>query len=300
MHLSPIARFAEAALRTYSRVAPTERGGYRLARLVRRFRAPDARRDVFTTPDGLTLDLDLACYPDCSMAYGLYELDTARVIKRLLRPGDHFVDGGANIGYFTLLAAKLVGPTGRVDAFEPLPDNRARLEANLHRNGLADRVRVHPAALSDAAGTATIHRFAGDEGNHGTASLFAGDGAVVARSISVPTVRMDEALSDTTPALIKLDVEGAESLAIAGMTGLLRAQRPPAVILEHNPVASRRAGAALSEPVERLLATRDDWVVRVIAFGLPRIDPKDTAAWARLRQINILVQSPAGAHPVLR
>src|SRR5882757_9969946 len=92
----------EGALKLYSRIAPTERGGYRLARLVRRARSRDRWRDIFRTPDGFTLDLDLGIYPDCSMAYGLYELETARLIKRVLKPGDHFVDGGANIGYFTM------------------------------------------------------------------------------------------------------------------------------------------------------------------------------------------------------
>ena len=302
MRISPLIRAVESALRAYARLAPTERGGYRLARFVRRFRPTDARRDTFRTPHGLTLDLDLDCYPDCTMAFGLYELDTARVMRRLLRPGDHFVDGGANIGYLTMIGAQCVGSTGRVDAFEPQPDNRARLEANLQRNGLTDRVRVHAEALSDVGGTATIHRFAGDEGNHGMASLFAGDGAAAAVSVEVPTVRLDDALVGTSPALIKLDVEGAESLAIRGMTGLLKSPRPPAVILEHNPETLRRAGAAsaLSEPVRLLLATRDDWEVHVIAFGLPRIDPNDGPRWQRLRQVNLLVQSAAGRAPMLR
>lgn len=298
--ISPTARLIEAAMRTYARVAPTERGGYRLARFARRFRSPDARRDLFRTPAGLTLDLDLDVYPDCTMAFGLYELDTVRVIRRLLRLGDHVVDGGANIGYLTTIIAQLVGPAGRVDAFEPQPDNRARLEANVQRNGLSDRVRVHAEALSEGPGTATIHRFVGDAGNHGVASLFPGDGPAATSAIDVPIVRMDAALARTSPVLVKLDVEGAESLAIAGMTGLLKAARPPAVILEHNPVTAGRAGAGLSEPVERLLATRDDWQVRAIAFGLPRIDPADKPAWRRLRQVNLVVQSPAGAAPMLR
>ena len=122
-------------------------------------------------------ELNLAEYPDCSMAFGLYELDTARVLKRLLRPGDHFIDGGANIGYFTLLAARLVGPAGRVDAFEPLPENHARLLAHLDLNGLADRVRVHRLALSDRAGEAVIHRLSGPTNNHGSSTLFAPAGA---------------------------------------------------------------------------------------------------------------------------
>src|SRR3954465_407097 len=135
--------FAEHVLKLYSRVAPTERGGYRLARAARKTRSRDSWRDVYDTPDGFSIDLDISDYPDICMAYGLYELDTARLIKRLLKPGDHFVDCGANIGYFTLMAARCVGPSGNIDAFEPQAANFERLSANLRRNHLADRVRLH-------------------------------------------------------------------------------------------------------------------------------------------------------------
>src|SRR5215208_5948792 len=135
-----IRALAEAALRGYSRIAPTERGGFRLAKLVRRLRKRELWRDTFLTPDGLRLKLDLSTYPDVSMAFGLYELDTARVIKKLLTRGDHFIDAGANIGYFTLLTANIVGPNGRVDAFEPHPLNRARLLDHLRENRLEGRV----------------------------------------------------------------------------------------------------------------------------------------------------------------
>src|SRR4051812_17645981 len=110
-----LASVGESLLRLYSHVAPTERGGYRLARVVKDLRAPKSRRGIFRAPMGFTFDLDLDTYPDNCMAYGLYELDTARVIKSILKPGDHFVDGGANIGYFTHFAAKCVGPSGRID-----------------------------------------------------------------------------------------------------------------------------------------------------------------------------------------
>ena len=99
---------AEATLRAYRHVAPTGRGMFRLARGVRRLRPRDRWRDTFHV-DGNALDLDLGVYPDCCMAFGVYELDTARWITRLLEPGGHFVDGGANLGYFTLLAASSRG-----------------------------------------------------------------------------------------------------------------------------------------------------------------------------------------------
>src|SRR3954447_5078874 len=138
-----LGRSVLAALRGYSRIAPTQRGGYRLVRMGRKFVARDQWRGTFHTPDRTRLELDLATYPDCCMAVGLYELDTLRLIRRVLRPGDHFVDCGANIGYFTLAAAACVGASGRVDAFEPDPLNRARLEANLAANGSPAQIHVH-------------------------------------------------------------------------------------------------------------------------------------------------------------
>jgi hypothetical protein len=87
-------------LKGYSRIAPTERGGYRLARLARRFVPESKRQGIFQTPDGLRLRLDLHTYPDVNMAVGLYELDTYRLLRRLLKGGSWFVDVGANLGYF--------------------------------------------------------------------------------------------------------------------------------------------------------------------------------------------------------
>src|SRR5438876_1061821 len=239
--LSTLSRMTEGLLRFYSRITPTERGGYRLARFARRFRQREQWLDYFDTPDGLRMNLDLGTYPDCCMAYGLYELDTVRVVKQLLRRGDHFIDAGANIGYFTLLAAQIVGPVGRVDAFEPHPANRARLLEHLRANGVEDRVRVHDVALSDHAGTATMHMPHGGSSNHGMASLFEITG-LQSDSVEVSTARMDEVLKGTTPALVKIDVEGAEAMVVRGMEGLVKTARPPAIVAEYNLPASRNAG----------------------------------------------------------
>lgn len=282
------AAICESALRLYSHVAPTERGGYRLARFARALRPRGSWASTFRTPDGLVFDLDLATYPDCCMAYGLYELDTARLIKKLLRPGDHFVDGGANIGYFTLLAARCVGPTGRVDAFEPEPHNRARLEKNIERNGLIGRVTVHSVALSDQAGETTIYLPAGGEANHGCASMYHRD-APVAGQTAVPAARMDRVLAGASPTLIKLDVEGAEPLAVSGMTGLLQGPNPPRVIAEYNPIQSTVAGFAAWEFVERLLAAQPRYRVYQIAWRLRRLEPIPQAL-TRLRQCNLLFE----------
>lgn len=260
-------RAIDASLRMYSHIAPTGRGGYRLARLARRFHGADDQVAQFRTPDELRFNLDLRTYPDCCMAFGLYELDTARAIKRALRPGDTFIDGGANIGYFTLIAAKAVGASGRVHAFEPQPDNRRRLAEHVAMNGLGDVVTIHPVALSDRAGEVELHTFDNPASNHGQSTFFAGSQAT--HAVSVRTVRLDDYLPDVAPRLIKLDIEGAEPLAIDGMRETLRRNRP-AVIVELNATTLARAGFPVREPLDRLLAAVPDYEPYVIAWRLRR------------------------------
>jgi FkbM family methyltransferase len=292
--MSPLHLPLEAALRAYRRMTPTERGGYRLVRLVRRFRPRALWRDTFRTPLGFEMQLDLGVYPDCCMAFGLYELDTERLIRRLLRPGDRFIDAGANIGYFTLLAASLVGAHGRVDAFEPQPDNRGRLIDHLQRNGLADRVRVHALALGDRESEVAIHYYTQGY-NHGSSTLFAQPGANT-HTTQVPMRRMDDVLlhsageCDTDRIrLIKMDIEGAEPLAVAGMTRLLQSEHPPAIICEFNAQQANVAGFAPRETIDRILAAQRRYHVHWVGARLRRIDPTD-AQLARLRQGNLLFQ----------
>jgi len=279
----------EASLRALARVTPTGRGSYRLVRLARQAIPRDAWSGVFRAPGNLQMRLDLAEFPDCCMAYGLFERETERVINRLLRPGDHFVDGGANIGYFTLRAAKRVGASGRVDAFEPQPDNSARLIENLERNGLREQVNVHQVALSNAAGEAMIHFFTAGPNigfyNHGCSSLFAEPGYET-RAAPVRTVRMDEILAGTRPRLVKLDVQGAEPLVIEGMTGLLD-RDPPAIIMEWEPRAAHHAGLDPFDMIRRLLDAVPAYELYLIGVRWRRIEPTE-AALAQLRWGNLL------------
>ena len=86
---------------------------------------------------------------------GTNELPVQNAVTAVLRPGDEFVDVGANVGFFSLLAARLVGPTGRVVAIEALPANVAALEANARRNRL-DQISCVPVAASDQGGQAVL------------------------------------------------------------------------------------------------------------------------------------------------
>jgi predicted methyltransferase len=90
------------------------------------------------------------------MALGLYEPDVAWFIYRLLRPGDVFYDIGANAGYFSLIAAKVIGSSGQVIAFDPVPKNAMTVREQVGLNGLGSRCRVESLAISDTDGAATF------------------------------------------------------------------------------------------------------------------------------------------------
>ena len=125
-----------------------------------------------------------------------------------------------------------------LDAFEPQPENHARLQVNLRRNGLADMVKVHNLALLDSNRSVEIHSTVDSDPNHGSASLFVEAGSET-RASAVEGVRMDQVLAQTRPRLIKLDIEGAEALAVEGMKGLLAGSTPPVVIAEYNAEAAQ-------------------------------------------------------------
>ena len=288
MRMNLLGRRAFGALRAYSRVTPTQRGGYRLVRMGRRFVSPELWRGPFAIPGPATLQLDLSTYPDCCMACGLYELDTLRVLRRLLRPGMHFVDCGANIGYFTIMASRIVGEAGRVDAIEPDPLNRARLEEHLKLNGLRERVRVHAVAASGAAGSATLYHPVGDARNHGEASLILGAAGATSETYTVPTARLDELL-DHTPDLIKMDIEGAELSALSGMTRLLRDAHPPSLVIEHNPESARAAGHRSGDLLRAIHDANSSYRAYWIGWRLREMTADRIDAMSR--QGNILYQA---------
>jgi len=155
-----------------------------------------------------------------------------------LRPGDTFVDVGANHGYFSLLAATIVGSSGRVIAFEPHADARARMRVQLEWNGLDGRVDVQPLALSDRTGTATMH-----QAHHAALASIVPDqspvraAATFGDAFEVPTATFDEWRADHAIGsirLMKVDVEGAELLVLRGMTQTL-ASGLQAIVLETTP-----------------------------------------------------------------
>jgi FkbM family methyltransferase len=157
----------------------------------------------------------------------------------LLRPGDVVYDIGANIGWYSLLAARKVGPGGKVIAFEPSVLNAAYLEQNAASNGLTN-VTVICAAVTDRDGWATFLDRGSTEGRldkddcEAQAQRRAARAVDYKRSFTVPVLTLDSWIAETgeqPPNVLKIDVQGAEVGVLRGMTQTLRAAGP-AVVLE--------------------------------------------------------------------
>ena len=156
----------------------------------------------------------------------LHEPHVTAAFERRLRPGLRVIDIGANIGWFTLLAASRVGAAGQVIAVEPDRGNAGMLEASRRANGF-ENVLLLPVAAGRVSGAVAIYKA---YSNAATAPL---DTVDPLQADLVPAIRLDDVV-DGPIGLIKADVEGAEPLALGGLERTLRRDRP-VVICEFAP-----------------------------------------------------------------
>ena len=167
-----------------------------------------------------------------------YENELAH-LRDFVSPGMVVVDGGANYGIYSLAAARLVGPAGRVFSFEPCLESFSVLQKNIELNRLQN-VRLFRAALADKEGSASLYH-----SGRGPISFSLGPPAHGScRSEVVTTSSLHKILQEENAehvGLIKLDVEGAEELALRGAQPLIASFRP-CVIFEINPRASTGLG----------------------------------------------------------
>ncbi len=187
---------------------------------------------------GFRMLLDLGKpYERRSYYSGVYDAHLTRLCKLLLRSGDTVIDGGANIGYMSLLAAKCVGKYGCVHAFEPVPPTFEILQKNIQLNNFSN-IRPNRLALAQKAG-ALCFALPVDACTGKTLDRLATlaqlrDGL----RFEVPACTLDEYAASsaiTSIRLLKLDLEGGEVGAIAGMRQLLSERRISYLISEFNP-----------------------------------------------------------------
>jgi FkbM family methyltransferase len=206
--------------------------------------------------------------PDPSMrrtfrAYAInkvHEESTTALFCKIVKEGDVVVDLGANIGYFTLLAAKLVGKKGKVYAFEPEPRNYQYLIRNIQLNGY-DNVVALQRAVADKPSTVKLFICPYDTGHH---TIQKYDGIEAYRPdfvdkkkefVEVEQVCLDDFLRGITTKInvIKMDVEGAEMLALAGMEQLIRDNKNLIMLIEFFPLLIKEMGQSPEEFARRLL-----------------------------------------------
>ena len=157
--------------------------------------------------------LKLRCYPDSHSASravyfsGLPDYREMRFILDFLRPGDQFIDVGANVGLYTLLALSAVGPTGYVHAFEPNPTVIRILNESLQLNAV-ENVAIHAIGLADTEGVAGFALTDDDCTAH-----IVGLSPSPART-EIPIGRLDQILDNVPYAMAKFDIEGYEPFSI--------------------------------------------------------------------------------------
>ena len=216
-----------------------------LARVIRRSlnaAAPEGLSEVTIAAGvakGLKMVLDLQSEKDYWL--GTYESDLGAAVRKLIQSGDVVYDVGANVGYVSLLSARLSGESGKIFAFEPLPANVNRLRKNVLINALESRIIVTHAAVIDTVQPVTF--LTHPSGAMGKALGSAGRDEQYNGRITVPGLALDAFVYDEnhpTPDIIKMDIEGGEGRALAGMPRILAEKRPILLIELHGEKAARQ------------------------------------------------------------
>lgn len=169
---------------------------------------------------------------------GLMGVKERRVLEELVRPGMRVVDVGANVGLYSQLFARLVGPEGSVDSFEPVAELADCVERGVGLNDLKN-VTLHRVAAGEADGEIELVVDAFNSGNN----RVGGGGR------TVPVRRLDGVLAGAQVDFVKIDVQGWEAPALRGMAGLLRGTAKPMVWLEVDDASQRATGGSVAELV---------------------------------------------------
>ena len=209
---------------------------------------------------------------------GTYEPELQAAAEHFIHSDMCVYDVGANIGYITLIAARLNSPNGRVFSFEALPANIERLKQNIILNQLDNRVSIQHAAVVDESQKVTFYMH--QSGAMGKAAGSAGRDEKYQQSMQVDGVALDDFIykeKQPKPDLVKVDIEGGEGMAMAGMRRILKEIRPLFLIELHGQQAARLVWEHLTANgyslhrmrlgYERILSLQDlDWKAYVVAL----------------------------------
>jgi FkbM family methyltransferase len=248
-------------LRSVTTRLPVVRGAGRLAYSLMRLYQRKPREEVVANVLGFRMrlapnDLIGGALLFCPQFYDNTEI---RFILRTLQPGDTFCDVGANLGFYSLVAARVVGKSGRVIAIEADPDNFADLTANIALNE-ADNVTAIEAGVSDRRETLRLQlNTTGNRGGHSFVDLGREDG------VDVECQSLPALLGDLTPTAMKLDIEGFEHRVLYAYFAETPVERWPGfMIVERQSVLSQGDAEALlaRSGYKRILATEANLILK--------------------------------------
>lgn len=208
----------------------------------------------------------------------IWEPYETRLLLAALSQGDAFLDIGANLGYFSVVAAQKVGPTGRVFAFEPDPDNCRALRASVQLNGFTSIVEVVEAALADQAGEARLYLCEDNLGDH---QIYAGEPG--RESVPITLLNGADFLRGRLAqlALVKIDTQGSEYQVVVGLLPFLAAlARPPRMIIELTPWSLREARASGRALIDQLASLQlPFWIIDHVEHRLVASTAEELALW---------------------
>jgi|GEM_PF-1517872 len=191
---------------------------------------------------GLKLKLDLIKSIESHYWFGTYDLDILKTIADIVKPGWVIWDCGIYLGYYSAIFARLVGARGQVVAFEPDLHNLQRSERNVQLNGF-NNVKFVNAAISDISGEIEFIT-SGNTNSHIPGTYVGADYTsyqpreVKGRTVTIKSMSLDDAYYNPeipNPNLIKIDIEGAEKVALNGLHQLVQKHQPLIVLELHNP-----------------------------------------------------------------
>ena len=202
---------------------------------------------------------------------GTYEPELQNAARKFVQPGMVIYDVGANIGYISLMLARLSGVSGHIFSFEALPNNVQRLQNNIALNQMESIIRVIPKAVVDAS--RPVNFLAHSSSSMGKARGSAGRKEHYEDEIKIAGLALDDFVfseGNPAPALIKMDIEGGEILAVKGMLRLLKEKHPLLFVELHGEEAAQAMWPALSHAGYEILK---------MEAGYERIRSLDQLEW---------------------
>ena len=217
---------------------------------------------------------------------GVFERHELDIFERVCSAGATVIDVGANIGLYSVIAARRIGDSGTVYAFEPVPENIAFLRKNLELNGVRDRVAVQEVAVGEADGELEIFLSDRQIGTHSAAKATVGGG----ESLRVPMRSVDAFVASSGISridVVKVDVEGYDGQVLQGALQTLRRHKP-VLFIEYSPELLEACGqnpdefVALMGGIYKHCVLVDAFKDRVAVISLPELSKMNIVSHVNL------------------